>query len=685
MADKKRDPEQFLSTMRHRFASAQEQESEIRKEARLDLQFAAGEQWNPALKTQREKDGRPALVFNFMPAICQQVSNEAREQKPSVRFGPVDSGSDLDTARVQEGMARSIQRRSHADVAYETAVEYSVAGSFGAFRLATDYCDEKSDRQEIRYEPIMDPFTVYGFLIPAIMRKKPRFGFVIERMSKEEYEAQYPDSELTGMGFAAGAGVADGWVSADDVQVAEYWYTEETREKRTTAGGRDRVITKTKVFSCLTNGVEILPDTETEWVGKRIPVYMTLGPQKIVDGVPKLFSIVRFLRDPQQLINAYKSGIAESIGLMNRVPYIGFKGQFKDPKWQNANVKNYAFLEAEPVMAGGQIAPAPQRQQFEPAIQGMSMAAAQEMEDLKWISSVFDAARGAVSNETSGKAINARRSQSSLANMHFLGNLSRAQIEAGEDLGYMIPLIYDTEQEVRIIGEDEEERIVKVNAPSIDPKTGKTTNYMLESGTYDITVEIGPTTASQREEESQLVGQAIQSAPELMSVMGDLFFRYQDSAGSQEVGDRLKKWISKNNPGLIEEDKQQQIPPQVQQQMQQQGQMLEQVTQQLQIASEELKTRSSELASRERIEMRKLEVRLEEIRVEAETNAAKLGSSEGMKRLELEIESIKHMFQQQQAADMQAADQQHQAEMARQQQQAAPPEAPAAEQDQIAA
>jgi hypothetical protein len=675
---KKTDTDEFLSTMRTRFSRAEEEEEEIRKEARLDLRFVAGDQWRPSDRAKRDKEGRPCLTFNFLPGICQQVSNEAREQKPSVKFGPVDSGADIDTAKVQEGMARAIQRRSHADVAYENAFDYSTCGSFGAFRLATEYCSDKDDYQEIRYEPIMDPFTCYGFIIPAIMRKKARFGFVVEYISKEEYKATYPDSELVS-DFDAGAQIAGSWIG-DDIRIAEYWYTEETRETRPLKNGKgSRVVTKTKVFSCLTNGVEILPDTKTEWMVPRIPVYMVLGPQKIVDGKPHLFSLVRFLRDPQQLINAYKSGIAENIGLSNRVPYIGPKGSFKDPKWRDANIKNYAYLEYEPQTIGGQFAPPPQRQQFEAAIQGLSLAASQEMEDLKWISSVFDAARGAESNEKSGIAIRARKAQTSLANLHFIGNLGRAQIEAGEDLGNLIPLIYDTEQEVRIIGEDETERIVKVNAPYIDPETGKPTSYMLESGKFDITVEIGPTTDSQREEAAELVGQAIQAAPDLMTVMGDVLFRFQDGAGSQEIADRLKKFIQVTHPGLIEDknNPQQQIPPQVQQQLQQSGQMIEQLTQHVNVLSEEIKTKKFELDSRERMHAADLDFKKQELDVKALLEHEKMGSTEAIAALDQRLSLLQSQIDAQNAAGQQAAQHQHEADQAAAAQAAAQQEQPA--------
>jgi hypothetical protein len=672
------DTEEFLSLMRDRFTAAESGESEIRAEATKDMAYVAGDQWDPRLKKKREDEDRPALVFNHLPTYVQQVSNEARQNKAQVKFGPVDSGSDIDTAKVLEGMARAIQRKSRADIAYETAVDCSAACSFGHYTMTTDYCDYDGFDLEIKFVPVYDPFSVYGTIIPACYGKKPQFAIVLESMSRDEFKHQYPDSELVSIGFDAGAKMAEGWIT-EDVRIAEYWRVESkkrifrratmpdgTRQKVFTddlekdeakyAGAqfvlgsdglpREREVDHPTIKSCLTNGVEILPGSETTWLGRRIPVYTVLGRQLIVGGKPRVFSLVRFMRDPQQLLNIYKSGIAENIGLANRVPYIGYKGQFRDPKWRNANIKNYAYLEAEPVMAGGAIAPLPSRQNFEPAIQALSAAAAQEIDDLKSIAGIYDASLGAQGNETSGIAIERRNRQSGLTNFHFIDNLTRVQMESGDELGYLIPRIYDAEREVKTIGDDEKEKVVKVNAPYTDEK-GEQHSYLLDAGQYDVTVIVGATTESQRKEAAEQTGQVIQAAPELMAVIGDILFRNSDNPAAAETAERLKKWINLRQPGLIEDDQKQQIPPAIQAKLEQSGQVIEQLTQQVQLLNEEMKTKKLELESRERIEAGKLEFAKQELDAQMELEMAKLGSQEAVVQLREELNILRAQWQQQ--------------------------------------
>jgi hypothetical protein len=142
----------FIATARKRFQAAEDDEKPLREEAMVDLKYVAGDQWDPAIKKQREDAGRPAMTFPRCHTFVQQVSNEARQNKPQIKFAPVEDADD-DTAEVYEGLARHIQYSSDAQVAYETAVEYSAGGSFGYYRFLSDYCDDDSDDLELKIVP----------------------------------------------------------------------------------------------------------------------------------------------------------------------------------------------------------------------------------------------------------------------------------------------------------------------------------------------------------------------------------------------------------------------------------------------------------------------------------------------------------------------------------------------------
>ncbi|MDE2105611.1 MAG: hypothetical protein KGL39_50760, partial [Patescibacteria group bacterium] len=268
------DNEDFLATARKRFAAAEEDEKELRQKFTSDLKFASpdgDDQWDPQLKMQREQARRPAMAFPRCHTFVQQVSNEARQNKTQIKFSPRLDG-DPDTAEIYEGLARWIQYSSNAQIAYETAIEYSAGGSFGYYRFLTDYCDDDTDNLDLKIVPVLDPLTVYGILVPAIFGRKPKFWFVVEDVPKEEFKAQYPDAELTSLPWDEAQQRGEGWVGSETVRVAEYWWVEEEKVKGKRAP-------KISIKFCKTNGLEILPDSETEWPGTKCNVIPVLGKQ----------------------------------------------------------------------------------------------------------------------------------------------------------------------------------------------------------------------------------------------------------------------------------------------------------------------------------------------------------------------------------------------------------------------
>ncbi|WP_348269745.1 portal protein [Edaphobacter paludis] len=250
MADKEELDEKgdFLATARKRFAAAVEDEKHLREKFVSDLKFASpdgDDQWDPLVKLQREAAGRPAMSFPRCHTFVQQVSNEARQNKPQIKFAP-RLDADKDTADIYEGLARYIQYTSDAQIAYETAIEYSAGASFGYFRFLTDYVDDESDDQQLNVVPVLDPLTIYGVLVPACFNRVPRFAFVVEDIPKEEFKQQYPDSEMAGLSWSEAEKQAEGWVGSETVRIAEYWYTEEVKAKPGEDKGKRRSKFKVK-------------------------------------------------------------------------------------------------------------------------------------------------------------------------------------------------------------------------------------------------------------------------------------------------------------------------------------------------------------------------------------------------------------------------------------------------------
>jgi hypothetical protein len=640
MADTKK--EEFLGLARKRFAAAAEDEKHLREKFISDLKFASpdGEdQWDPQVKMQRQQAGRPAMSFPRCHTFVQQVSNEARQNKPQIKFSP-RLDADQETADIYEGLARYIQYTSDAQIAYETAIEYSAGASFGYYRFLTDYCDEDSDDLDLNVVPVLDPLQIYGILVPACFNRKPKFAFVVEDIPKDEYKLLYPKSELASLPWSEAEKEGDGWVGSESVRIAEYWYVEEEKVE-----GKRRP--KCTVKFCKTNGMEILPDSETEWPGSTIPIIPVLGKQMIMEGKPRLFSVVRPQKAAQQLINYSKSRIAETLSTSPISPFMVVEGQIEgyEKQWETLNTVQRPFVTYKSVDVAGRPAPPPQRQVNEPPIAALSAFVAQEVEDLKATTGIFDASMGNQGNETSGQAIARRQQQANLTTMHFMDNLERAFRKGGDVIAEVVPKIYDTERIIQILGEDEVRKAVKINQEHTD-ENGKPQLFDMTKGKYDVVVTMGRAFSTKRMESFDMMQQLVQSAPNLLPMFGDVLFKNSDMAGADIVAERFKKMLPPNLQS--DEDGGEQIPPQAQaaiQQLQQHNQALNAAAQEYekQIQHLEFEKKAQIVKSQSDFAIRKMEVEADIAKAEITTKAQSASEREAfVNDIALQVMNMSH-------------------------------------------
>jgi hypothetical protein len=637
---------EFLKQARKRFRAAKTDEAKVREEARTDHRFVCGDQWEQDERDIREKNGRPCLTFNKLPSFVQTLTNEARQNAPAIKFSPVDDGADVETAEVMEGLARHIHYDSDADVAYETALECSASSSFGFVRLVTKYSSDQSFDLDLKIETVVDPFSVYGVLMPACRRQKCRFAFVIESLTHDDFEARYPGTDIARGGFET---EETEWVSSDRIQVAEYWRIEthtveivQLEDGTVMEAGavpqgaavrRRRTVQQDKVFSSVICGVEEIEGTETEWPDSEIPIVAVLGKSMVAEGRVQINSLIRFARGPNKLINVTKTRIAETLAVAPISPWLAEEGQLEghEDAWATAHIKPTPFLYYRAQNLDGQRTAPPRRQVDEAPILALSSFAAQENDDIKAATSTYDASLGLNPRAQTGIAIQRQQMQSSLSNLHFIDNLKRAHRSLGRMMARLIPFLYDTERQVRILGEDESERVVWVNKQYQDPESGKVVHYQISAGKYDVRIETGPSYTSKRQESFDLLTQMATAFPDLVKVAGDIIFRNSDAPGASEIADRLKVLL----PAELRDKPEgmQQVPPQVQAQMAQMAQMIDQLTAALNESEETIKTKRTELQYKAQIDALKIEADL------LKTNA-QLASRENLEVLRHEMKLV---------------------------------------------
>jgi hypothetical protein len=172
-------------------------------------------------------------------------------------------------------------------------------------------------------------------------------------------------------------------------------------------------------------------------------------------------------------------------------------------------------------------------------------------EDIKSTTGQYNASLGLEGNERSGRAILARQREGDTGTYHYVDNLARAVRYVTRQLVDLIPKIYDTQRIARIIGEDGQTKMAKIDPTQPEPvrkivdQEGTVIDriYNPSVGKYDVVVVTGPGYATKRQEALDAMAQLLQGNPQLWTVAGDLFVKNMDWPGAQEMAKRFARTI----------------------------------------------------------------------------------------------------------------------------------------------
>ena len=576
----KRMSDDDMKLARERYNRGISREQDNRDQARSDLKFKVGDQWDEKHKTMR--GDRPTLTFNRQLATVRQVTGDIRQNKPAVRVRPDGNGADKDTAEMFGGLIRNIEQQSHAGYVYAQAGEASTSCGFGYFRIVTEYATADSFTQDIRLKGIPNPLSVVCDPdAQELDRSDARWWFIYSMMPKEDFEKAYPkasvqDFEKLDKG-TDGASFSE-WYTGDAVRIAEYWCKEPCTktlaelsdgrkifledyddEKLAEAMGyatvaRTRDVKTHKVMQHIISGAEELEDP-TEWATDDIPIIPVLGEETWVDENRVSYGLIRFAKDPQRAYNYVRSTSVEVLALQPKAPYVLSAAMIEgmESYWQTAGQTNLPYLvyKSDPNMPGKM----PERIQPPVPAAGLMAEAAQLADDMKSITGIYDASLGARSNETSGKAIERRQREGDVSTFVYIDNLALSIAVAGRQLIKLIPKIYDTQRMLRVLYEDGTEETIKANVPGVnrkgemgvrhDPKQGF---YDLTVGKYDVVVDAGPGFTTRRQEAAEGLKEFMQIlGPQGAAMFAGDLARLQDWPGSVEIAEKAKRLLP---PGL---------------------------------------------------------------------------------------------------------------------------------------
>ncbi len=539
------------------------------REAALDdLLFTSGDQWDSKVLKERQDQGRPCLTINTLPQFIGQVIGERIQNSSSIRVLPKHDGTKK-AAEIRADLIRSIEVHSRAVDVYDKACENQITCGIANMRVDLDFTDDDVFDQDIFIKSINNPLAViWDRMSVDKTGSDANHCFVIDLMTDAAFEDAFPGElpveSFGGTDFQHRL-LTRGWRGHDFVRVVEYWrMIEVERELALFTDGSIRDVTDlepsefppglvfdkdgprmrkvmTKIAQMhLITGFAIL-EGPYETPLPRLPIVKVTGREVELNDERVRFGLVRFAKDPQRLKNYWRSVAAETLAL---APKAGWIAPSHSIEGREADFRE-AARSGDTLLIYNKNTPEPKPITPPPVSQGVLFEAEQNTQDMKDVTGIHDASLGLKSNEVSGRAINARAQRGAIATIMYHKNLNASIQEVGRIVNAYIPLVYDAPRTVRVVGINEEDRLIRIN-DEFDPES-----IDIAKGRYDVLVTTGPNFATKREEASAAMLNAVNAFPQIMEIAGDLIFLAQDWPMAEQLADRFKKALP---PGLQEEE-----------------------------------------------------------------------------------------------------------------------------------
>ena len=564
-----------------------------REQSLQDRRFysIAGAQWEGRLGEQFEN--KPKFEVNKVHLAVIRIINEYRNNRITVDFTSRDGTENDKLADACDGLYRADEQDSVADEAYDNAFEEGVGGGFGAWRYRAEYEDEYDDeneRQRIRIEPIYDADSCVYFDLGAKRQDKSdaKRCFVLTGMSKRDYKDEYDDDPASWPKDIA-QGEFD-WTKGDVVFVAELYVVEikshvvhvyktlDGKEERYTdvqfenkpelynqlaAVGSNEVrkkrVKRKRVHKYKMSGSKILEDCGYI-AGPNIPIVPYYGKRWVVDGIERCIGHVRLPKDAQRLKNMQVSKLAEISALSSVEKPIFTPEQIAGHQgmWEDDNIKDYPYMLVNPIVdKEGNLAPVGPVGYTKPPMIPPALAALLQITDVDIKELLGNQEAGEeIQANISGKAVELVQNRLDMQTFIYLSNLKKSTRRGGEIwLGMAKELLVEKGRNMKTVGPQDEISTIELNKPYTDDDGETQYENDLRNANFDLTVDVGPSSASKRAATVRTIMGMMQitTDPETLQVLGAMAMMNMEGEGIEDVRGFFRKKLLKM--GVVEPTK----------------------------------------------------------------------------------------------------------------------------------
>ena len=624
------------------------------------MAFVMGDQWEDDEAKLMENYNKIPLTFNKLGALMNHLLGEQRQNTPNLQIVP-DANVPEQTAEIRSALIKDITLSSSAKIIYQTAFQQAAIGGFGAYGVLTEYEDNYTFDQVIRFFGVKDPTRCYwdisaespcktdgmycGYM-KRMSREKVRqlYGAKIERTmattSEDDTELSFSDDDsITFLNHYVRKYKVEKLFSVVNEHGEYQTLTQEqydTAEEMQDDNGEDilvynneivyikdkRDVPKYTIKHYLIGGDYVLE--EEEFPSEQLPlIFVDQNSWWDKRGKQVCRPFVKDARDAQRFINYIGTNSAYIMKVSRYDQFMVSKENIKSADTEAAWRDPCTYLgglwyDESP---SGAI---PQRL-TPPELPASFLSQYQRcLQDIHTSTGLYDTQLGEQGNEISGAAIDARTKRGSYNTFVPFDSLNRAIACGGEIVNEMIPKVYDSERLMMLYLQDEGIKPVKINEQVNE--YGIMQNSMKE-GRFKVRLMPGPSTEGQKAEalESMNILLTADKSGQIFPLIADLYVANLPVPNNIELKNRLKtivppEIIQAGKTGQPPQPKQQQPSPEAQAQMA----LAQAKLQDIELKKAEIQRKAQEMQIKAQQEQQKMAMEQEQLDAERIEIAAKL-------------------------------------------------------------
>lgn len=453
---------------------------------------------------------KPKIEFNIGEAYISRLRGEFSKQEPSIQV-TADDGADVssDLIKIVQGHLRHIIFDANKNSCEYNVYTDILSGGFSAIKIWTEYAHPMSFDQVIKFDRVYDP-TLVGFdpLARDPHKGDGRYCFELFPKSREEFEEEYPNIDLSGVDFTRNV-EGFNWSysnNQEDILLLCDFYEKKKKKKKIVrlVNGYTMTMEDYELFLEKWNEAGFIEQapaimgkprwTEIEtivryrFIENKVLEYVETNypalPIVFVDGNSILIRegtsqgafiqmtrpYIYHLKGLQQLKNFAGQTLANELENLVQHKFKVAKESLPDEQsyldaYTNIQIANTLVYKAFKDNDPKQAVPAPQEiQRVPPPTEVISTFTLVDQMAQSILGS-YDASLGINDNQLSGTAIVEGATQSNAAAMPYIVGFLQALSQVGNIIVQMIPKYYVTPRTIPVVNDDGKRDYKKINQP----------------------------------------------------------------------------------------------------------------------------------------------------------------------------------------------------------------------------